>query len=374
MKAWVIRKERHGNPLTAFKQEDVTLPPLKSNEVLIRVNASGLNMNGVFSALGKPISVLDVHKNDFHIAGSDASGTIVELGSEVKGWKIGDEIVVHCNQTCNQCQYCNGFDSMQCPNQKIWGYETNFGSFAEFSIVQSQQLLKKPSHLTWEESASYGLTLFTAYRMLITKAQLKPGEVVLIWGAAGGLGVFAIQLAKMVGAKCIGVISSEEKAEYIKSLGCDGTINRKEFSHLAYKPNEIPQQTALRMDDTKRFGKAIFDILGEKRGPDVVFEHVGQETFPASVFLANKFGRIVTCGATTGFDLNFDVRHLWMRQKQIIGSHFANAEECYKANQLVHDKKIKPIVSKIFEFDQVAEAHELMYQNKHQGNMVVRGI
>lgn len=372
MKAWVIRKDRHGSPLTAFQQEEISLPPLKAHEVLVKVKAAGINYNGVWAALGKPISVLDMHKNDFHIAGSDASGIITEIGSEVKTWKVGDEVVLHCNQTCGTCYYCNGFDPMNCDNQKIWGYETPYGSFAEYTIVQSQQLLKKPKHLSWEDASGYGLTLFTAYRMLVTKAQVKPGETVLVWGAAGGLGVFAIQLIKLMGAKSIGVVSSSEKAEYIKSLGCDATVNRKDFPNLSYFPNETDEQKNLRMQDTKKLGRALFDIIGEKRGPDVILEHVGQETFPASVFLVNKFGKVVICGGTTGYDLTFDVRHLWMKQKQILGSHFANAEECQKANQLVCDGKIKPIISKVFEFEELPLAHELMRQNKHSGNVVIK--
>lgn len=372
MKAWVIRKERHGSPLTAFQQEDIILPKPGPNEVIVKVKAAGINFNGIWAALGKPISVLDMHKQDFHIAGSDASGIVSEVGSEVKRWKIGDEVVLHCNQICGACSSCNGFDSMACEEQKIWGYETPYGSFAEYTIVQSQQLLKKPKHLSWEEAAGYGLTLFTAYRMLVTKAELKPSEVVLIWGSAGGLGVFAIQLVKLLGGKSIGVVSSPDKADYVKSLGCDATINRKDFPNLSFYPNETDEQKILRLQDTRKFGKEIFNIIGEKRGPDVVIEHVGQETFPASVFLANKFGKIVICGGTTGYDLTFDVRHLWMKQKQIIGSHFANAEECQKANQLVCEKKITPIVSKVFEFDEIPLAHDLMLQNKHTGNIVAK--
>ena len=223
--------------------------------------------------------------------------------------------------------------------------------------------------MTWEESASYGLTYFTAFRMLAERANVRPGENVLVWGASGGLGVFAVQIVKMLGGRAIGVVSSDEKARLVMDLGAHGVINRKDFPDLAYHPGETPEQTAKRMAATKAFGKKFWELTGEKKGPDVVFEHVGQETFPASVFLANRFARIVICGATSGFDLTFDVRHLWMRQKQIIGSHFANAHECQRANELMMRGQIKPVLTGVYGYEQIPYTHELMRQNKHFGCM-----
>src|SRR5690606_19177012 len=194
-------------------------------------------------------------------------------------------------------------------------YETNWGSFAQLTKVQAQQLLSKPKHLGWMEAASYGLTYFTAYRMLVDRAQMKPGDVVLVWGASGGLGIFAVQLCKVMGANAIAVVSSEAKARLARSLGAQWTINRKDYD-IARRENESPAQEKHRLAETKRFGKAVRELTGG-RDVDVVFEHVGRETFPASVFLASRFGKIVICGATSGYNLDFDVRHLWMRQKQI---------------------------------------------------------
>jgi crotonyl-CoA carboxylase/reductase len=369
MDAWVIRKERHGEPTKSFQREMMTVPEPGPNEVLVYVMAAGINYNGVWAGTGKPVSVLDVHKKDFHIAGSDASGVVWKVGSAVTKWKVGDEVVLHCNQSCGECGECNGGDPLACENQKIWGYETPYGSFAQICLVQAQQLLKKPPKMTWEESASYGLTYFTAYRMLVDRAQVRPGENVLIWGASGGLGVFAVQLVKLLGARAIAVVSSAEKGELVKALGADGVINRKDFPNLPFKPNETPEQTKARMDDTKKFGKAIWDITGKKKGPDVVFEHVGRETFAASVFLCATFGRIVICGATSGFDLNFDVRHLWMRQKTILGSHFANALECQKANELVHRGVIKPVLTETFGYEDIPRVHEMMAKNQLKGTV-----
>ena len=369
MDAWVIRKERHGEPTKSFQREMMTVPEPGPNEVLVYVMAAGINYNGIWAGTGKPVSVLDVHKKDFHIAGSDASGIVWKVGSAVTKWKVGDEVVMHCNQSCGECGECNGGDPLACENQKIWGYETPHGSFAQFCMVQAQQLLKKPPKMSWEESASYGLTYFTAYRMLVDRAQVKPGENVLIWGASGGLGVFAVQLVKMMGARAIAVVSSAEKGELVKQLGADGVINRKDFPNLALKKDETPEQTKLRMEDTKKFGKAIWEITGKKKGPDVVFEHVGRDTFAASVFLCATFGRIVICGATSGFDLSFDVRHLWMRQKSILGSHFANANECQKANELIHRGVIKPVLTETYSYEEIPLVHEKMAKNQLKGTV-----
>jgi crotonyl-CoA carboxylase/reductase len=258
---------------------------------------------------------------------------------------------------------------MACEEQKIWGYETPYGSFAQFTLVQAQQLLTKPKALTWEVASSYGLVYFTAYRMLVDRARVRPGENVLIWGASGGLGVFAVQITKLLGATAVGVVSSKERGTLATSMGCDHLLYRKEYPGLAYHHDETPEQAKARGDATKKFGKKFWELVGEKKGPDVVFEHVGQETFPTSVFLANRMGRIVICGATTGFQLTFDVRHLWMRQKSIVGSHFANAEQCHRANELVHQGKIKPVLTETFEYARIPEAHDLMLQNKVTGTI-----
>jgi crotonyl-CoA carboxylase/reductase len=370
MRAIVIRKEREGEPRVAMQVEEVPLPPVGPQEVLVLVMAAGVNFNGVWAAQGKPISVFRMHKDPFHIAGSDASGIVWKVGAEVRRWKPGDEVVIHCNQSCGQCPECNGYDPMACSEQKIWGYETSWGSFAQFTRVQSQQLVAKPKQLSWEDAASYGLTFFTAYRMLVGQAQVKPGDNVLIWGAAGGLGIFAIQICKVMGANPIAVISSPDKVDMVRKLGAEMVINRRDFG-FAFKPGESPEQQKKRLDETKRFGSELRKLTGGK-DPDVVFEHVGQETFPASVFICKRFGKIVICGATTGFNLEFDVRYLWMRQKQILGSHFANAYQAERANELVATGKVKPVLDQIFDFADTPLAHQLMFENKHKGKLGIR--
>ncbi len=229
--------------------------------------------------------------------------------------------------------------------------------------------MPRPQNLSWAESSAYGLTYFTAYRMLIDQCKLQAGHNVLIWGAAGGLGVFATQLCKAAGANAVGVVSSDEKGELVKRLGAVDFINRNEFSGMMRKGGETPEQEKARFKESRGFAKRVKEILGDS--PDIVFEHVGQATFPTSVLVVKPFGKVVICGATSGYTLDFDVRYLWMRQKQIIGSHFANAYECMRANQLMAEGKIQPVLWRVMGFDGVAEAHQLLHENKHLGKISI---
>ena len=304
-----------------------------------------------------------------HIGGSDASGIVWKVGEGVTKWKPGDEVVIHCNQASYEDVEVHGLDPLAAPSQQIWGYETTWGSFAQFCKVQAQQLLPKPQHLTWEEAASYGLTYFTAYRMLMDQVDLQPGHKVLVWGAAGGLGVFALQLAKLAGADAVGVVSSADKGELCAKLGACAHVDRNEYAGMMRRGGETPEEEKARFKESRRFCKHVAELLGGQ--PDIVFEHVGQATFPTSVLAVKPFGKIVICGATSGYQLDFDVRYLWMRQKQIIGSHFANAYECWRANELMAEGKIQPVLWRVMGFDGVADAHQLLHENKHLGKISI---
>jgi crotonyl-CoA carboxylase/reductase len=369
MAAWVIREERQGEPLEAFQLEEMEVPEPGAFEVVVRVMAAGVNFNNVWAALGKPVSVFRYHDEDHHIGGSDASGIVWKVGDGVTRWKPGDEVVLHCNQASYEDVEVHGLDPLAAPSQQIWGYETTWGSFAQFCKVQAQQCLPKPKHLSWEEAASYGLTYFTAYRMLIDQARIQAGDRVLIWGAAGGLGVFATQLCQLTGAESVGVVSSAEKGELCKSLGACDYIDRNEFAGMMRRGGESDEEEVARAKESRRFAKRVKELLGAP--PDVVFEHVGRATFPTSVLTVKPFGKIVICGATSGYQLDFDVRYLWMRQKQIIGSHFANAYEATRANELIESGKIRPVLWKTMTFDGVAEAHQSMYKNEHLGKIAI---
>jgi crotonyl-CoA carboxylase/reductase len=372
MAAWVIRQEREGEPTNAFQLEEIEVPEPGAFEVIVRVMAAGVNYNNVWAAQGKPVSVFpygDHPQWGHHIGGSDASGIVWKVGPGVTRWKPGDEVVIHCNQASYEDPEVHGLDPLAAPSQLIWGYETTWGSFAQFTKVQAQQLLPRPQNLTWEEAASYGLVYFTAYRMLIDQCELKAGDRVLIWGAAGGLGVFAVQLCAAAGAECVGVVSAPEKGRLVVQLGAKAFINRNEFTGMMRRGGETPDEEKARFQESRRFAKEIKEILGA--APDIVFEHVGKATFPTSVLVAKPFGKVVICAGTTGYHLDFDVRHLWMRQKQIIGSHFANAYECMKANELIEQGKIRPVLWRTMGFEGVPAAHQLMKENKHLGKISI---
>jgi crotonyl-CoA carboxylase/reductase len=372
MAAWVIRQEREGDPVDAFQLEEIEVPEPGAFEVIVRVMAAGVNFNNVWAAQGNPVSVFgygDHPEYGHHIGGSDASGVVWKVGPGVTRWKPGDEVVVHCNQTSYEDPEVHGLDPMAAPSQRIWGYETTWGSFAQFTKVQAQQLLPKPANLDWAEASSYGLTYFTAYRMLLHRAELQAGQKVLIWGAAGGLGVFATQLVAAAGGRSVGVVSSDEKGELVKQLGATDYINRNEFAGMMRTGDEDAAAEKARFKVSREFSKRVKEILGE--APDVVFEHVGKATFPTSVFTVKTFGKVVICGATSGYNLDFDVRYLWMRQKEILGSHFANAWECNLANKLIESGQIRPVLWKTMPFEDVANAHQLMQENKHHGKIAI---
>jgi crotonyl-CoA carboxylase/reductase len=374
MAAWVVRPEREGEPLEAFQVEEIEVPEPGPFEAIVRVMAAGVNFNNVWAALGKPVSVFgygDHPEYGHHIGGSDGAGVVWKVGEGVTRWKPGDEVVLQPVHVSYEDVEVHGLDPLAAPSMCAWGYETTWGSFAQFTKVQAQQLLPRPQNLSWSESASYGLTYFTAYRKLIDQCKLQPGHNVLIWGAAGGLGVFALQLCKTAGANAVGIVSSEEKGDLVKQLGAVDYINRNEFAEMMRTDENLadPAAEKKRFKASRAFAKRVKEILGD--APDVVFEHVGRATFPTSVFVVKPFGKVVICGATSGFQLDFDVRYLWMRQKQIIGSHGANAYEATQANRLMAEGKIRPVIWRTMAFEGVPEAHQLLYENKHLGKIAI---
>lgn len=374
MYGWAIRRDRHGEPEQSMLLETLPTWELDSHEVLIYVMAAGVNYNGVWAGLGDPVSVFDVHDLPYHVAGSDASGIVWAVGSKVKRWKVGDEVVVHCNQDDHDDEECNGGEPMFSSSQRIWGYETPDGSFAQFTRVQDQQVMPKPAHLSWEEAACYTLTLATAYRMLYghTPHTLSPGQNVLIWGASGGLGSYAVQLVANAGANAIGVISDESKRDFVMSMGAKGVINRKDFNCWGQLPTVNSPEFNTFMKEARKFGKAIWDITGKGIDPDIIFEHPGETTFPVSTMVCKRGGMVVICAGTTGFNLTMDARFVWMRQKRIQGSHFANLKQAASANRMVINKQIEPGLSEVFAWADIPKAHTKMLRNEHlPGNMAV---
>jgi crotonyl-CoA carboxylase/reductase len=383
MHAQLIRQNRFGEPDKAFRREVVDVPAdLKPDEVLVWVMAAGINYNNVWAGLGSPVDVIAARKKDkdfgddlpFHIGGSDASGIIVKTGAAVTELKIGDEVVVHCGMWKADCPtIAAGGDPMYSPSFRIWGYETNFGSFAQYTRVQAHQCLPKPKHLAWEAAAAYMLVGATAYRMLMSwpPHTVREGDVVLVWGGAGGLGCQAIQIAKAAGGVPVAVISSDDKVEFCTRLGAKGCINRKQFKHWGMMPHwKDGAAYAEWAKGARGFGGAIWEVLGQRRNPRIVFEHPGEDTVPTSIFVCDTGGMVVICAGTTGYNAVADLRYLWMRQKRFQGSHFANDDDARKLNALVAAGKVDPCLSETFTFDQIGHVHQLMHDNRHpHGNM-----
>jgi crotonyl-CoA carboxylase/reductase len=381
MHAWVIREERFGPPVQGFKKEVLDVPEIADDEALVYVMAAGVNYNNVWSALGVPVNVIAARNKagepePFHVGGSDASGIVYKVGRKVRNIKVGDEVVVHCGTwAADDPQVRAGGDPMYASSFRIWGYETNWGSFAQFTRVQAHQCLPRPKHLTWEQSAAYMLVGATAYRMLMGWAphDVRPGDVVLIWGGAGGLGSMAIQIVKAMGGVPIAVVSEDDKFAYCQELGAKGCINRKRFDHWGMLPHwkdNVGYNTWLK--GVRAFGKALWDVLGEKKSPRIVFEHPGESTVPTSIFVCDTGGMVAICAGTSGFNATVDLRYLWMRQKRLQGSHFANDEQSEGFNNLVLDCKVDPCMSRVFTWDELPTSHQLMYENKHpHGNMSI---
>jgi len=367
------------DPRSSLHVEEVPLPELGPGEALVAVMASAINYNTVWTSIFEPVPTFGFlerygrlsplakrHDLPYHIVGSDLAGVVLRTGVGVHLWKPGDEVVAHCLSV--ELESPDGHnDTMLDPEQRIWGFETNFGGLAQIALVKSNQLMPKPDHLTWEEAASPGLVNSTAYRQLVSHngAGMKQGDNVLIWGASGGLGGFATQYALNGGATPVCVVSNEEKAEICRSMGAELIINRSAADYRFWK-DEHTQDPA----EWRRFGKDIRDLTGGE-DVDIVFEHPGRETFGASVYAARKGGTIVTCASTSGFLHQYDNRYLWMNLKRIIGSHFANYRESWEANRLIAKGMIHPTLSQSYPLAETGQAALDVHRNAHQGKVGV---
>jgi crotonyl-CoA reductase len=367
------------DPRQSLHVEDVALPELGPGEAFVAVMASAINYNTVWTSIFEPVSTFGFlerygrlsplgkrHDLPYHVVGSDLSGVVLQTGPGVTKWAPGTEVVAHCLSV--ELESSDGHnDTMLDPEQRIWGFETNFGGLAHIALVKANQLMPKPAHLTWEEAASPGLVNCTAYRQLVSTngGNMKQGDNVLIWGASGGLGGFATQYALNGGANPVCVVSNEEKAAIARSMGAEMVINRSEAG-LKFWKDEHTQDPK----EWRRFGGMIRDLTGGE-DIDIVFEHPGRETFGASVYVTRKGGTITTCASTSGYMHEYDNRYLWMNLKKIISSHFANYRESWEANRLIAQAKIHPTLSRTYSLDQVGQAALDVHQNKHQGKVGV---
>jgi crotonyl-CoA reductase len=370
---------RDKDPRKSLHLDEVPLPELGPGEALVAVMASAINYNTVWTSIFEPVPTFAFlrkygrlseltkrHDLPYHIIGSDLAGVVLRTGAGVNKWKPGDEVVAHC-QSVELEDAAGHNDTMLDPEQRIWGFETNFGGLAEIALVKTNQLMPKPDHLTWEEAASPGLVNSTAYRQLVSRngAGMKQGDVVLVWGASGGLGSYATQYALNGGAIPVCVVSSPQKAEICRSMGAELIIDRNAEGYKFWS-----DPTTQDPKEWQRFGARIRELTGGE-DPDIVFEHPGRETFGASVYVARRGGTIVTCASTSGFQHEYDNRYLWMNLKRIIGSHFANYREAWEANRLIQKGRIHPTLSRSYALEDAGQAAFDVHRNLHQGKVGV---
>jgi crotonyl-CoA reductase len=367
------------DPRKAIHIGDVATPELAPDEVYLAVMASSINFNTVWTSIFEPLPTFGFldrlaregewgarHALPYHVIGSDASGVVVNVGSAVRNWMPGDRVTVHCNHVDDQDPTAHD-DSMMALNQRIWGFETNFGGLADLAVVKANQLMPKPAHLTWEEAAVNALCSSTSYRMLVSDngARMKQGDSVLIWGATGGIGGYAVQYVLNGGGRPIGVVSSPERAAVLEAMGCEAVIDRRAEGYQFWSDDHTQNES-----EWRRFGKKIREVNGGE-DVDIVFEHPGRSTMGASIFAVRRGGTVVTCAATSGYMVEFDNRHFWMKLKRLVGSHFANYAEAYAANKLLDQGRVVPVLSKTYPLDGVGEAALAVHRNEAEGKLGV---
>jgi len=341
MKAVLLQK--HGGP-EVLKYTDAPEPALRANDVLVRVKACALNHLDLWVRRGLPNVPIPLP----HIPGSDIAGEISKIDAEVTTIRVGQKVVLAPLESCGKCPACLAGLDNRCRQATNLGYMID-GGCAEFVRAPEVNCLPYPENLTWEEAASIPLVFQTAWHMLVTRAELKPGEDVLVLGAGSGVGSAAIQVAKFFGARILATAGSDEKLAKAKELGADHLINHK----------------------TKKIREEVRRITN-KRGVDVVFEHVGTATWEESIASLAPSGRLVTCGATTGYDAKIDLRFLFSRQLSLLGSYMGTKSELHTVTRLVAAGRLKPVVDKIFPLAKAAAAHAYLESGAQFGKVVLQ--
>ena len=335
-----IRIHEHGGA-DALKWDDIPEPELSVNQVLVDIKATSLNHLDIWVRKGIPGVPLPL------ITGSDAAGIISEVGDGVKKSRIGEKVMIQPLIFCGKCASCNKGKENLCKSMGIMG-ENCQGVNAERIIVEESQAIPFPDQLSFEAAASFALVAQTSFQMLVRRANLQAGEFVLIWGASSGVGSMGIQIAKVKGATVIAISGTNEKCEKAGLLGADHILN--------YKTDDIFSEVK---------------SLTNGKGIDVVFEHVGQETWNISMKSLARGGRVVTCGATTGFKANLNLTHLFFKQQSILGSTMGSKSSFEGALTLLNEGKIKPVIDRIFPISEIQSAHEYLESSMQFGKVVL---
>jgi NADPH:quinone reductase-like Zn-dependent oxidoreductase len=342
MKAIVLH--RHGGPEVLEHAELPELAP-GPGEVLVEVRACALNRLDLWVRGGLPGLTLPLP----HVLGSDIAGVVSAIGEGVANTWIGREVVLNPGLSCGRCESClAGWDNL-CPDYRILG-ETARGGYAERIVVPAVNLVDKPADLSWIEAAAFPLTFLTAWQMLVTRANLRPSETVLVHAAGSGVGTAGLQIAKLLGTRVIALASSDSKLARARELGADATIRSSDA--------DWPKQV-----------RALPGV--GRRGVDVVFEHVGQATWAESIKLCRNGGRVVTCGASSGWDAHTDLRHVFFRQIQILGSTMGSKASLFTLARLIGEGRLRPIVDRVFPLAEAAEAHRYLDRREQFGKVVL---
>jgi alcohol dehydrogenase len=343
MKAAVFR-EFSKDPTKVVNIEDIDMPKLKSNEVMIKTEAAAYNYNDLWAIWGDPIKVPTPH-----ISGSDVAGTVVEVGEDVSKFKAGDRVVSHSNLSCRICEACTSGKEYDCIDRTIWGFQTGplWGGFSQYTHLPEVNVSKIPDNVAFDDAAAVSMVGMTAWHMLVGRANIKPGQTVLIMGGTSGVGMVGIQIAKLYNCDVIATAGNKEKMNKCSEIGADFVVNHREGDW--YKK-------------VREFTK--------KQGVDVVFEHIGKATFPQEVGLLKNGGTLVATGATTGYDSTIDLRYLFFKGTNLLGSTQGTKAELEQVIHWTSKGKIKPVVHTILPFSDMVKGHVMMANAEQIGKIV----
>ena len=343
MKAAVFR-EYSKDPTNVIKIEDIDMPKLKSNEVMIKVEAAAYNYNDLWAIWGDPIKTPLPH-----ISGSDASGTVVETGEDVSKLKAGDRVVSHSNMSCRVCEMCTAGREYDCNDRTIWGFQTGplWGGFSQYTHLPEVNVSKIPDNVSFEDAAAISMVGMTSWHMLVGRAKIRPGQTVLIMGGTSGVGMSGIQIAKLYNCTVIATAGNKEKMDKCTEIGADHVVNHRE-SDWYKKVREITN----------------------KQGVDVVFEHIGKATFPQEVGLLKMGGTLVATGATTGYDSTIDLRYLFFKGTNLLGSTQGTKAELEEVIYWTSKGKIKPVIHTILPFSNMSQGHVMMAKAEQIGKIL----
>ena len=343
MKAAVFR-EYNKDPTKVVKLEDIDMPKLKPNEVMIKVESASYNYNDLWAIWGDPLKVPIPH-----ISGSDVAGTIVEAGEDVTKFKVGDRVVSHSNISCRVCNMCTSGREYDCNDRLVWGFQTGplWGGFAQYTHLPEVNVVKIPDNISFDDAAAISMVGMTAWHMLVGRAKIKPGQTVLIMGGTSGVGMAGIQIAKLYNCTVIATAGNAEKMDKCSEIGADYVVNHREAD----------------------WHKKVKEIT-KKQGVDVIFEHIGKATFAQEVALLKMAGTLVATGATTGYDSTIDLRYLFFKGTNLLGSTQGTKAELEDVIYWTGKGKIKPIIHTILPFSDMVKGHIMMANAEQIGKIL----